>query len=515
MVSGLVVFCVAMSFFSSCRLNRKTMEISAKKELLAVVKTLSSAVAPDLYKRAVSHQSNDGEAYGAVRHQLLKVVKANHFKGFDGSLYVMRKTSDNALEQVVAVGENGSEGGHFQMKPHSLEALNGAPSVSKPYQNARGMRIVSVAAPLKDKSGHVMGIIQADRSLDSFDGFADRKTSRFFMAAVIVVIGIVLAFFATRAFFVPLDTVVESFRVLGDGWLNHRLSSTRNDEFGRLYAGFNRMAEQLKNFITALGDNALSLSHSSSELSAVSQEMSGNANNTSNQATVVSSSADEINRNIEVVRMGVDQMSASIREIAQSANGAAQVASNAVDVAERTNLIVGQLGESSAEIGNVIKVITSIAEQTNLLALNATIEAARAGEYGKGFAVVANEVKDLAKETAKATDDIGHRVEAIQADTQMAVEAISRIRGTISQISDTQNTIATAVEEQTATASEIARNVNEVSIGSREITNTIARVANAAHETSTGAKDTQSAAHALSKMADELQTLVSKFDLKS
>ena len=176
---------------------------------------------------------------------------------------------------------------------------------------------------------------------------------------------------------------------------------------------------------------------------------------------------------------------------------------------------MAKLGASSAEIGKVIKVITSIAEQTNLLALNATIEAARAGEAGKGFAVVANEVKELAKETAAATEDIGQKIEAIQGDTQAAVGAIDEISTIIAQINDIQNTIASAVEEQTATTNEITRNVTEAATGANEIAASITGVAQAAHDTSSGAASTQMSARDLAELADELNRSVMRFVVKS
>ena len=172
-----------------------------------------------------------------------------------------------------------------------------------------------------------------------------------------------------------------------------------------------------------------------------------------------------------------------------------------------------KLGESSAEIGQVIKVITSIAQQTNLLALNATIEAARAGEAGKGFAVVANEVKELAKETAKATEDISQKIEAIQTDTGGAVEAIGRISDIINQVNDIQGTIASAVEEQTATTNEIGRNVAEAATGTTDISNNVAEVAQIAKGASEGAHDTLTASQQLARMAAELQQLVSRFQV--
>jgi methyl-accepting chemotaxis protein len=185
-----------------------------------------------------------------------------------------------------------------------------------------------------------------------------------------------------------------------------------------------------------------------------------------------------------------------------------------VAVANDTNQTIAMLGDSSMEIGKVVKVITSIAEQTNLLALNATIEAARAGEAGKGFAVVANEVKELAMETAKATEDISHQIEAIQADTQGAVEAIRQISDFINQINDISNTIASAVEEQTATANEMGRNVGEASRGSSEITRNISSVVTAAQSTTQGASNTQQAASELSRMASDLQRLVGQFKIQ-
>ncbi|MFM7842763.1 MAG: methyl-accepting chemotaxis protein, partial [Planctomycetota bacterium] len=179
-------------------------------------------------------------------------------------------------------------------------------------------------------------------------------------------------------------------------------------------------------------------------------------------------------------------------------------------VAERTNSTVSKLGESSAEIGNVIKVITSIAQQTNLLALNATIEAARAGTAGMGFAVVANEVKELAKQTAKATEDIGRKIDAIQTDTKEAVDAIGQIGEIISHINEIQSSIASAVEQQTATTSEISRSVNEAALGSREIASNVTGVAQAARGTAEAAANTRGSADELSHLAHEMQNLLAK-----
>jgi methyl-accepting chemotaxis protein len=269
---------------------------------------------------------------------------------------------------------------------------------------------------------------------------------------------------------------------------------------------------QLKQVEAALENTVQTLASSAQELTAVSQQMASNSEETASQANVVSAAAEQVSRNVGTVASAAEEMGASIKEIAKNANEAARVATTAVRVAEKTNATVSKLGESSAEIGNVIKVITSIAQQTNLLALNATIEAARAGEAGKGFAVVANEVKELAKQTAKATEDIGRKIEAIQSDTKGAVEAIGQIGTIIGQINDIQSTIASAVEEQTATTSEISRNVNEAALGSREIAQNVMGVAQAARSTTEGAANTKASAEELARMAVALQHLVTKLE---
>lgn len=281
---------------------------------------------------------------------------------------------------------------------------------------------------------------------------------------------------------------------------------------GKLGQAFASILRNFREFVQAVNQNTQMLATSSEELSSVSQQMSGAAEETSAQANTVSVAAEEVSANIQTVATGAEEMSASIREIASSANEAAGVAAQAVAAAESANQTVMKLGASSGEIGHIIKVITSIAEQTNLLALNATIEAARAGEAGKGFAVVANEVKELAKETAKATEEIGQKIVTIQNDASDAVAAIDQITGIINRINELQATIASAVEEQTATTNEIARNVAEAATGASGIASNITGVATAAQETATGASTTQSAAQELSRLAEQLRALVLQYE---
>jgi methyl-accepting chemotaxis protein len=219
----------------------------------------------------------------------------------------------------------------------------------------------------------------------------------------------------------------EVIDALSRGDLTRRTGITTRDELGRMATRLDAALEHLRTSLRTIGVNADSLASAATELSAVSSQIAEAANDTSRQTVSASAEADQISRNVQTVAAGSEEMGLSIREISRNTSEAAQIAAVAVAEAARATETVRQLGESSVEIGNVIKLITSIAEQTNLLALNATIEAARAGDAGKGFAVVASEVKDLAQETARATEDIGAGVNAIQHDTGGAVEVIGRI----------------------------------------------------------------------------------------
>ncbi len=301
-------------------------------------------------------------------------------------------------------------------------------------------------------------------------------------------------------------------RVAGQD-LRAQVEGQYTGDHAAMKTSINTMIVDLRKSIAAIGTNSQHVGAAAEELSSISEQMAANSEETATQTGVVSAASEEVSRNLTVVAASSEEMLASIREIAKSSNEAAKMAKNAVEVADRTNQTVKTLGDSSEEIGKVIKVITSIAEQTNLLALNATIEAARAGDAGKGFAVVANEVKELAKETAKATEEISQKIEAIQNETKGAVTAIGQISQLITQIDDVSNTIASAVEEQTATTNEIGRNITEAARGSAEIARNVSSVADAAHAASQGASDTQKAARSLTEMAAQLQTLVGKFSV--
>jgi methyl-accepting chemotaxis protein len=336
------------------------------------------------------------------------------------------------------------------------------------------------------------------------------------LAVVGILVGLGITVLIVRSITGSIASMLTLIQGIADNNLTmNDLAITSQDEIGQAGTALNKMKNNLHEVIQSIAGSAVQVASASEELNSTSQQITANSEETSAQADVVSKAAQAVSQNLQTVATGAEEMGASIKEIAKNATEAAKVATAAVKVAETTTATVSKLGDSSTEIGQVIKVITSIAQQTNLLALNATIEAARAGEAGKGFAVVANEVKELAKETAKATEDISRKIEAIQTDTKAAVDAIASISGVIHQINDISSTIATAVEEQNATTNEMSRNVSEAAHGSGEITSNISGVAEAAQGTTRGATDTQKASQQLVATSAELRRLVEQFKINA
>lgn len=258
----------------------------------------------------------------------------------------------------------------------------------------------------------------------------------------------------------------------------------------------------------ALDETSTQLATASEEFSATAGQMSKNSELTSNQSDKASVSTEEVSKGVQTVATNTEEMAASIKEISRNSAEAANISKETLKKAQSTNQTITQLGTSSQEVGNVIKVISSIAQQTNLLALNATIEAARAGDAGKGFAVVANEVKELAKQTAKATEDITNRIGAIQKDTNGAVDAIGGISQFIEKLNSISMAIAASIEEQTATTNEVARVVKESNKGVEGIAEIVKSVALTAKESSAGASQIYDAAKALAHLAERLKSLV-------
>lgn len=289
--------------------------------------------------------------------------------------------------------------------------------------------------------------------------------------ALLVVLFVGLAVGARRYVLRPLRSLGESLWALAEGSTTvERLDESRADEFGEIARAFNQFRGRLLTLVDRVAASVGTLLESARELAEVAQGVSDGARETAGQTENTVHAARDVNEHIQAVSVAAEQMRVAIAEIARSAADAAGVAAGAVDVASATQGRVQALGDSSAEIGEVIATINGIAEQTNLLALNAAIEAARAGEAGKGFAVVASEVKELARNTARATEDIGAKLEAIRSESLAAVEAIGRISEVIATINDLQSSIASAVEEQSVTTNEISRVVELATRSTGDIT---------------------------------------------
>jgi methyl-accepting chemotaxis protein len=344
-------------------------------------------------------------------------------------------------------------------------------------------------------------------------GRAAMTTTLVLVALGVAALGGVVAWRLGRGVTAPLERMRDRMRDIadGDGDLTQRVDDSRDDEVGQLGRAFNRFVERVADTVRAIADNAGGLSQTSGQVASLAEELASSASAAAEQTSRVDGVAGQISANVQAAAAGSQEMTGAIGEIAHGAAEAARVAQRAVSIAAETNATVAKLGESSAEITNVIKVITSIAEQTNLLALNATIEAARAGEAGRGFAVVANEVKDLAQETARATEDVAQRVAAIQADSAAATAAIGEITEVVQEISGHQTTIASAVEEQTATTAAMSASVSEAAHGAGEIASSIAVVAATVDRTSGGVAEAHQAAAELARMSQHLRGLVGAF----
>ena len=343
------------------------------------------------------------------------------------------------------------------------------------------------------------------------DSVASSTTVTTVVGFIALVAGVAVLNTTGRNIRFTIRDVHGSLTALAAGDLTVRAPVTSTDEIGQMAEALGAAQDNLSGLLTEVGSASRTVAAAAEELSAGSEQMSVSIEQTAGQSGVVASAAEQVSTNVQTAAAGSEQMDASIREIAKNADEAASVAATAADAAHGATVAVGRLGTSSQEIGDVIRTITAIADQTNLLALNATIEAARAGEAGKGFAVVAGEVKELAQETAKATEDIARRIESIQGDTGTAVTAMYEISGIVGAINERQVSIAAAVEEQSATTREMGRSISEAATGTSEIAGNINVIASGTHEASGVIVQLGRSAAELARMSSDLQARVAGF----
>jgi len=309
-----------------------------------------------------------------------------------------------------------------------------------------------------------------------------------------------------------IESLLSAVDAASKGDLNYPIEyGDKKDDLQKVAIALDNMFKELRGSFDQIGLRAAELTHSATELRSLGATISSVAGESNSRTSHASQTSVRVSASVESVASATQQMGASIKQIAVNASDATTVANRAVTLAESTDVSIRQLAESSRSIGNVIKVINSIAEQTNLLALNATIEAARAGDAGKGFAVVANEVKELAKETATATEEIENRIASIQTDTGVAVQAIEGINKIVRQISETQEVIAISVEEQTTTTQEINETLVQASQANDEINSVMEGVVAQSESTRESAGNVEAAAGQLSDVARSLDSLLQKF----
>jgi methyl-accepting chemotaxis protein len=525
---------------------------SERTTLIAGGDALTAATARLVAEAHAAHDPALSDAAGQIERAILLVRVANwRFLAVpDQSGVATLNTNAEKASAAITAMEKLSNEGTVALLPAIRTGLAGYVSdfnaVSAIIAKSNGIfdqqllpKMLSVQKDMATAAGSLTRSYETT-SQDLDAGFSTTALMQQVIAAFAIITGIVLAVLVGRGIAGPVSSMTGAMRKLAEGDLTATVpESARRDEIGAMAEAMGifqrnaieaarRVAEQeaervIKEqraanletltgaFEKTAGDLVAMVSSAAAELQVTAKSMTGTAGQTTQQATTVAAAAEEASVNVQTVASAAEELAASIGEISRQVGQSAKIAGKAVEDAKRTDTVVRALAEGAQKIGEVVGLISNIAGQTNLLALNATIEAARAGDAGKGFAVVASEVKSLATQTAKATDDIGRHIAQIQAATKEAVESIQSIGGTIGEVSEIAANIAAAVEEQGAATQEIARNVQQAAIGTTEVTSTITGVSEGAHNTGAAATQLLGAAEELSRQSARLSGEVGRF----
>ncbi|MBB4286165.1 methyl-accepting chemotaxis protein [Roseospira goensis] len=445
-----------------------------------------------------------------------------------------------ADRHTEALGQPGGEAG---FSPEALAAVAaGDPYVDERATAADGTPVLRVVVPFTIGQTESTWAVATSIPLATALATAQEITwTLVILTVVVALVALVLAWLSARQVSSPIVGMTGAMERLAEGDLETAIPAReRKDEIGRMAhavqvfkenaqrvkemeaeqaAQAARTAEEKKQAMHTLADTFESsvggvveaVAAAATELQSTAESMASIAEETNSQATTVAAASEQASTNVQTVASAAEELSSSISEIGRQVQQASDVARKASDEAERTNAVVSGLADAAQKIGDVVNLISDIADQTNLLALNATIEAARAGDAGKGFAVVANEVKSLANQTAKATEDIGQQIGSVQSETRTAVTAIESISGIIQQINEVASAIAAAMEEQNAATEEIARNVQQASQGTTEVSQTIVGVTEAARESGSAAESVVVATNSLNEQSAMLKQMVERF----